>query len=195
MEKFSDKLDSWLRGSSPKTLGGLVDVFREKSLALIFLVLMALPALPLPTGGISHAFELIVLGLVPFFMFGKNKVPKKWQGKKIPRLMQTRTLPFLLRRIRWIERFSKRRLDWILDNSLSNVILGLLIATFTLTAFFAPPFSGLDTLPALGVVLISLGLILEDALVVVAGLLVGSLGIAVIIGIGAAAFNIFKHFF
>jgi hypothetical protein len=34
-------------------------------------------------------------------------------------------------------------------------------------AFFAPPFTGLDTLPALGVVLLSLGVLLKDFLVVV----------------------------
>jgi hypothetical protein len=54
-------------------------------------------------------------------------------------------------------------------------------------AFLAPPFSGLDTLPALGVVLLSLGVLLEDAVVVVAALLVGAVGIAIELALGSAA--------
>jgi hypothetical protein len=45
----------------------------------------------------------------------------------------------------------------------------------------APPFSGLDTLPALGVVLLSLGVLLEDALIAAAGIAVGAGGIALVV--------------
>ncbi len=43
-------------------------------------------------------------------------------------------------------------------------------------AFVAPPFTGLDTLPSLGVVLISLGVLLDDALLALIGLVVGAVG-------------------
>ena len=47
---------------------------------------------------------------------------------------------------------------------LSHVVYGAGCWRSRLTAFLAPPFTGLDTLPALGVVLISLGVLLDDAL-------------------------------
>jgi hypothetical protein len=56
-------------------------------------------------------------------------------------------------------------------------------------AFLAPPFSGLDTLPALGVVVLSLGVLLEDALVVIAAVLIGAVGIAIEIALGRALIN------
>ena len=56
-------------------------------------------------------------------------------------------------------------------------------------AFFAPPFTGLDTLPALGVVLLSLGVLLEDIAVVVLGAVVGAAGVALEIVLGSAAIN------
>lgn len=59
----------------------------------------------------------------------------------------------------------------------------------TIFAFVAPPFSGLDTLPALGVVIISIAIILDDALMLLGGFLVGVAGSVLVIGLGAAAFE------
>jgi hypothetical protein len=39
----------------------------------------------------------------------------------------------------------------------SNAVFGVLVIASSLAAFLAPPFTGLDTLPSLGVVLLSLG--------------------------------------
>ena len=58
-EPFSKQLEDWLKSDSPKTLGGLGAVFEEKSFAVAILLLMFIPALPLPTGGITHVFEAI----------------------------------------------------------------------------------------------------------------------------------------
>src|SRR3981081_474923 len=60
-EKVSDQLERGLNGAGQKTLGGLIDSFGEGSFALIFVMLMAVPALPLPTGGVTHVFEVIVM--------------------------------------------------------------------------------------------------------------------------------------
>ena len=60
-EKVSNQIERWLASDGDKTLGGLIDVFQEKSFALIFILLLGLPALPLPTGGATHVFELIAM--------------------------------------------------------------------------------------------------------------------------------------
>ena len=54
------------------------------------------------------------------------------------------------------------------------------------SAFFAPPFSGLDTFPALGVVLISLGLVLLDVSFLIIGCAVVLVSIILELTIGAA---------
>ena len=54
-------------------------------------------------------------------------------------------------------------------------------------AFLAPPFTGLDTLPSLGIVLLSLGVLLEDFVVVVVGLIVGVTGVVLEVMPGSAA--------
>jgi len=64
-------------------------------------------------------------------------------------------------------------------------VFGILVVAGSAAAFLAPPFSGLDTLPALGVVLLSLGVLLEDALIVVAAVLVGGVGIVIEVALGS----------
>ena len=69
------------------------------------------------------------------------------------------------------------------------MVFGLLVIGGSAGAFFAPPFTGLDTLPAFGVVLLSLGVLLEDALVVAIAVAVGIAGVALEIALGAAAIH------
>ena len=59
----------------------------------------------------------------------------------------------------------------------------------TLTAFVAPPFSGLDTLPALGVMFVALSLILRDFLVFLVGCVLGGAGAALTFTLGAGLFH------
>jgi hypothetical protein len=62
----------------------------------------------------------------------------------------------------------------------------LLVIGGAVAAFLAPPFSGLDTLPALGVVVLALGVLLQDMAVVAGGVVLGVVGIALEISLGAA---------
>ena len=57
----------------------------------------------------------------------------------------------------------------------------------TAAAFVAPPFSMLDTLPALGVVLLSVGVLVEDVVLVGAGVAIGAGGVALVFALGRAA--------
>src|SRR3954447_21243288 len=58
---ISDQIADWNSSPGPKTLGGLVLVFEEKAFAIVFVLLLGVPALPLPTGGATHVFELIAM--------------------------------------------------------------------------------------------------------------------------------------
>jgi hypothetical protein len=74
-------------------------------------------------------------------------------------------------------------------------VFGVLVLGLSLTAFLAPPFSGLDTLPSIGVVVLALGYLLRDALLALAGLLVGAAGVASVIFLGSIAVNAVKGLF
>jgi hypothetical protein len=188
-EKVSEALERWLDGDGEKTLGGLIELFQEKAFALIFVLLLGVPALPAPTGGATHVFELIAMLLALQLIAGRDQIwlPERWCRKELAGEGQQRFIRALMKAIRRLERFSRPRLRFLFDHRLSNVVFGILVLGGSLAAFLAPPFTGLDTLPALGVVLISLGVLLEDAVVVIAGIVVVALGVVVEILLGSAA--------
>jgi hypothetical protein len=188
--RLSDELEHWLNDeASEKTLGGLVETFGDKSFAILFVVLLGVPALPIPTGGATHVFEVIAALAALQLIVGRRTVwlPKRWQGLGLGGERQQKFLNSLMRFIRRLERFSRPRLAFVFHHRLSDVGFGLIVIAGSAAAFVAPPFSGLDTLPALGVVLVSLGVLLEDALVAAAGAILGIVGVALEVVLGAAA--------
>jgi hypothetical protein len=187
-EKVSDALQGWLEGDSDKTLGSLVDVFGEKSFAVLFVLLLGVPALPLPTGGATHVFEIIAALLALQLIIGRDQiwVPQRWCKLELAGPKQQKFITGLMKLIRRLERLSRPRLRFLFQHRVSNSVFGLLVLGGTAGAFFAPPFTGLDTLPALGVVLLSLGVLLEDVIVVALGLIVGVAGVVLEIVVGSA---------
>ena len=190
-EKVSVELERWLAGSGSKTLQSLGELFGEKTFAIVFVLLLGVPALPLPTGGATHVFEIIAALLALELIAGRTQVwiPERWRTIELAGKRQQRFLAGLLRMIRRLERVSRPRLRFLFDHRLSNLIFGLLVLGGTAGAFLAPPFTGLDTLPALGVVLLSLGVLLEDILIVLAAVVVGVAGVALEIALGSAAIH------
>ncbi len=187
-EKVSDALQGWLEGESDKTLGSLVELFGEKSFAILFVFLLGVPALPLPTGGATHVFEIIAALLALQLIVGRDQIwlPQRWCKLQLAGPKQQRFIAGLMKLIRRLERFSRPRLRFLFETRVSNSVFGLLALGGTAGAFFAPPFTGLDTLPALGVVLLSLGVLLEDVIVVAIGLVVGVAGVLLEIIVGSA---------
>ena len=194
-QQFSHQLDRWLSSDETKTLGALSDLFAEKSFAVTILLLMFVPALPLPTGGISHVFEAITIVLAVQMVLGRRTIwlPERWQGRELGPTTTDRAIPFMVRRIRLVERFSRPRSAWLFDQGWMLRLLGLLIMALAVAAALAPPFSGLDTLPALGAVAIALAIILEDIVVLAIGIVIGTGGVILIVTIGAAIVRILQH--
>ncbi len=155
------------------------------------MLLLGVPALPLPTGGATHVFEIIAVLLALQLIVGRKQVwlPKRWEGLELAGPRQQKFVTGLMKLIRRLERFSRPRLGFLLEHRLGDQIFGLLVIAGTVGAFFAPPFTGLDTLPALGVVLLSLGMLLGDALIAVIGVAIGSAGVVLEIVLGAAAIH------
>jgi len=195
--RVSEELEGWLSGAGKKTLGSLVELFEERSFAILFIFLLGVPALPLPTGGATHVFELIAILLALELIVGRTAIwlPKRWRELELAGSKQQRFIRALLQVIRRIERLSRPRLRVAFGHRLSNAAFGLLVIAGSLAAFLAPPFTGLDTLPALGVVLLSLGVLLEDFLIVVSGLAITATGIALEVILGGAALHTLRTIF
>jgi hypothetical protein len=188
-EKVSEQLERFLSGDGEKTLGSLIELFEEKAFALVFILLMGVPALPLPTGGATHVFEIVTaLGALQLIA-GRDEIwlPQRWRRIQLAGPSREKFLNGLMKMIRRLERFSKPRLRFLFNHRLSNIAFGLLVLGGTVGAFVAPPFTGLDTLPSLAVVLLSLAVLLEDFLIAVIAIAIGVGGVVLEIVLGKAA--------
>src|SRR5438105_11550177 len=192
-ENVSVQLEEWLKSDRKKTIGDLVETFGPRSFAILFMILMALPALPLPTGAVSHVLEILTMLLALELMVGRTEVwiPHRFQGRELKGLSGPKFSNALLKRIRWFEKFSRPRMAGLLEHRVTGMGFGATVFVLALTAFLAPPFSGLDTLPALGVVVLSLGVLLGDIVIAGGGLGIGVLGVVVVIGLGKAITKLF----
>jgi hypothetical protein len=193
----SGELEDWLEGEEPKTLGSLIEVFGERSFAIIFALLMALPALPLPTGGATHVLEVITALLALELVAGRRAIwlPERWKRLELATPARRKIITALLKRIRQLERISRPRGRWLFGHRLSGVVFGLVVLALTATAFLAPPFSGLDTLPSIGVVVLAVGVLLTDYVLAIAGVVVGALGMVAVIGFGSLVVKAVKGLF
>jgi hypothetical protein len=189
MPQASEELERWLKRDGEKTLGSLVETFEEKSFALLFVLLLGVSALPLPTGGATHVFEIIAMLLALQLIAGREEIwlPERWRATQLAGGRREAFIRKLMSMIRWLERWSRPRLTFLFNRRASNAVFGVLVLAGCLGAFLAPPFSGLDTLPSLGVVLLSLAVVMEDAVLAAVGVVVGVVGVALEIVLGSAA--------
>jgi hypothetical protein len=193
---FSEEVVAWLRSDEPKTLGAMTDRFAEEGFAVNIMMLMLLPALPLPTGGVTHVFEAITVLLSAQMVLGRRSVwlPDRWKGRQLGSLTTDRAIPVVARWVGRIERISRPRGTWLFDRGITMRLLGLVLMAFAVAAAVAPPFSGLDTLPALGAVVVCLSIILRDVVVLGVGLVLGAVGIGLILTLGTAIFHLVGRF-
>jgi hypothetical protein len=195
-QSFSAEVVAWLRSDEPKTLGAMNDRFAEEGFAVNIMMLMLLPALPLPTGGVTHVFEAITVLLAAQMVLGRRSVwlPDRFKRRQLGSLTTDRAIPVVARWIGRVERISKPRGTWLFDRGATMRLIGLVIMAFAIAAALAPPFSGLDTLPALGVVVVCLSIVLRDVVVLGIGLVLGAVGIALILTLGTAIFHLVGGF-
>src|ERR1044071_1854116 len=140
---ISVKLEEWVESDRKKTIGDLVDTFGPRSFAILFIVLMAFPALPLPTGGVSHVLEIVAMLLALELIIGRREVwiPERYRDKELKGLANTKFQQALLKRIRWLERFSRPRFSRLLETRVTRTLIGMVVFGLCLPAFLAPPLS------------------------------------------------------
>lgn len=196
-QDFSYELENWYNHNKSKTVGDLLDFFEERSFAVLFLLFMFIPSLPIPTGGIT-TFVLIPGTIISSLqmVFGRRALwlPKKINAIPLNSSFLRKAIPFMMRRIRWLEKFSRPRLSYLFDKAFFRTFIGATVLGLAIAVQIAPPFSGLDTLPSMGIVLIALSIILGDISFYIIGVIVGITGVGLIVTLASAIILFFQRF-
>jgi hypothetical protein len=190
---LSDRIADAL-GDTDLTLGELTEVLDDGSFALVLMVLLLPSALPIPTGGVTHVLELAALLVAGQLALGRDELwlPSRVARHQLGSTFKEKGAPKVVGVVRWFERFTRPRGARVLATRPARMLLGIALVIFVLGAFLSPPFSGLDTLPSLGVVVVCIGLLVGDGLVVALGVAIGATGLGLVLTLGSLAWSFLR---
>ena len=136
-ERVSVSLDRWLKSDGEKTLGSLITLFEEKSFAILFVLLLGVPALPLPTGGATHVFEVIAVLLALQLTAGRDRIwlPQRWCKLELAGGRRERFITGLMK---WIRRVLRPGGELALTTPAHSRLTGLRVLAGGFEAVFDP---------------------------------------------------------
>jgi hypothetical protein len=170
------------------TVREIMAVLQDRAFALL-IVLLGLPnCLPMPPP-IPLVCGLLLALVAIQIVFGREApwLPRQLMNRSVARTDVERAVGRAIPVFRRLERFSRPRMTY-LDTPLTMRLMGAVILILSLGLLFAPPFVGQIPL-GLAVCLVGLGLVERDGLVVVGGLVLGSIGLTLSLGFVYAIFT------
>jgi hypothetical protein len=170
------------------TVREIMAVLQDRAFSLL-VVLLGLPnCLPMPPP-IPLVCGLLLALVAIQILFGREApwLPRHLMNRSVARTDVERAVGRAVPAFRRLERISRPRMTF-LDTPLAMRLMGAVILILSLGLLFAPPFVGQIPL-GLAVCLVGLGLVERDGLVVVGGLVVGSIGLTLSLGFVYAIFT------
>ena len=169
-------------------------VLRDRAFALL-VVLLGLPnCLPMPPP-IPLVCGLLLALVAAQLAAGRPTpwLPRALLRRSIPQQDVSRAVARALPVLQRLERWSKPRMTF-LETPLALRLIGFLLIAFAIGLLVAAPVIGQIPL-GIAVCLVGLGLVERDGIVIVAGMLVGAVGVALSFGFVYAIFAGIEHLF
>lgn len=151
----------------------LLEALHERGFGFLLFIFALPAALPLPGLGINVIIALPLVFLTAQQAMGRHSIwiPKKMKYKSISRerfeAMVDKSLPF----VKKIEFFVRPRLGFITQGVFS-ILIGILGLIMALSICIPLPLT--NTVPAFGIALMAIGVVMRDGLSVIAGAIIGT---------------------
>lgn len=154
----------------PITAGVLIDRLATRGHALLAFLLV-LPFLqPIPLPGFSTPIGLAIAILGVFMTLGKPPwLPKRWLNRELPPALVTRAVGGGKKLLARVERLVKPRGRWFHGHPWTHAAAGIVIAISGIELALPLPILFTNTMPALVIAILSVGLLEEDAVLVAVG--------------------------
>ncbi len=170
--RLSEDLEEVLRlaEEGPVTARLLLDHLAARGHALLALLLV-LPFLqPVPLVGLSTPIGLALALLGAFMALGKPPwLPQRWLDKELSPQVVLRAVKIGQRLLTRAERFIRPRGRWLHAHPWANAMAGLIIAVSGVELALPLPIIFTNTMPALVIAVLSVGLLEQDGLWVALG--------------------------
>ncbi len=163
----------------PVTLADILTLSGERTFGLFFIMLSLPSALPVPAPGYSTPFAIVILILSIQLILGKTT---PWLPSRVLKaaVALPRAQAILKNGIPWLRRiefFTQPRLATVCTSMVGRIVIGSCITLMATSMLI--PIPGTNTLPAIGIFVCGFGLLEDDGLISLAGLLVCLLASAV----------------
>lgn len=158
------------------TLKEILSLAGERTFGFLF-VLLALPsALPVPAPGYSIPFGIVMLLLAIQLIIGRTRpwVPEGWKDKQFDLIAVQKVVKAGMPWLRRLEAVSRPRLTYVCASLPGRVVIGMAIALMSISMMI--PIPGTNTLPAIGIFVTGFGLLDDDGVISMAGLVLCVLG-------------------
>ena len=189
MAKLSVELNRYFFEESRNervTLSEILTLAGERIFGFL-LVILALPsALPVPAPGYSIPFGIAMFFLAIQLIIGRER---PWLPAKIMNgSMSLNSVQGFIKKgnfwLRKIEALTKPRFRYLCTSIVGRVIIGIAIALMSISMMI--PIPGTNTLPAIGIFVTGFGLIEDDGVISLFGLIICAMGAALSISIFVA---------
>ena len=182
------------------TLEDILALAGERTFGFLFVIIALPSALPIPAPGYSTPFGFILFFLATQLILGYERpwFPKRMRKSSMKLKMAQ---GFVKKGLPWLEKIealTKPRFSNICTSVPGRIILGIAIALMSISMMLIIP--GTNTLPAIGIFVTGFGLVEDDGLICLAGLVISAVAavistsiiIAVIWG-GASLIDVIKE--
>ncbi len=156
----------------PITCGQLAEELDRHGMAVILILFSVPAALPVPAAGYSTLLSIPLLMIGLRLLAGHNTIwlPARIRSRPFDTSrFSRRVVHAMLRLVRFVERFSSRRLVGLVRAPATRVLIGLIICALACSMLL--PIPGTNTVPAFGIFLIGFSLLEDDGLLLLAGIL------------------------
>ena len=193
--RISAVLRSLARNAGDRlTVADVVGVLQDRAFALL-VVLLGLPnCLPMPPP-IPFVCGLLLALVAAQIAVGLQApwLPSILLRKSLPQAAVARAVARALPTLQRLERLSRPRMPF-LETPIAFRLIGFVLIALALGLLVAAPIVGQIPL-GIAVCLVGLGLVERDGVVVIAGVVVGVLGLAINFGFAYAVFQVIEHLF
>ncbi|AFY71707.1 Exopolysaccharide synthesis ExoD [Thalassoporum mexicanum PCC 7367] len=147
------------------TLESLLELTEEKIFGFLFVILAIPSALPIPAPVISSVLSMPLFLLVMQFIWGAKK---PWLPRRLSQgtISLNQAQKFAKAAIPWLQRFEtflRPRLIYVCTSIGGRLLVGMAITLMSMSMMVILPFT--NTLPAIGIAIIGLGLTEDDGAV------------------------------
>ncbi|AFY61670.1 exopolysaccharide biosynthesis protein [Synechococcus sp. PCC 6312] len=181
MAKLSQDLHRYFIESPPPemetvSLAALLDQAGERIFGFLLVILSLPSALPIPAPGYSTPFGVALFLLALQLIAGKTTpwLPNKIMHYQIPLPQAQGVIKAGIPWLKRIEAISRPRLLPICTSTPGRVILGMAIALMAISMMI--PIPGTNTLPAMGIFVVGFGLLDDDGVICLGGLVLCLMG-------------------